>query len=307
MTESVTAPPIRSQGASPPTERVIAVVELLGRNPNKQFSLAEICRTLGISRATGHALLTTLAAHEWAIRDPATAHYSWGPAISALARPASTPLHRGALQALAAATGTQVMLARREGTTLVVTDTVGECPRGPRVWRGMRTPFVPPIGRDYVAWWSADAQNEWLEAIGTPSPQFKQRMIDVFRAIRQRGFVVERLTHQYVRVYSALRALSADGQVDEITAHLARAYADLAVIDVLDDELIAGATHSVATISAPIRDPDGTAMMTVMAAVFTTLDGDAIRSLGAQLRDCARDIEQRIGADHVVPQALTSD
>jgi DNA-binding IclR family transcriptional regulator len=270
------------------------VLELLGRNPTKDFTLAEICRSLGLSRATAHAILTTLTAREWAIRNPATARFAWGPAIAGLARPDAAQLHRGDLQKLADASATQIALARREGATIVVIDTVGECLTGPRISRGMRTPFVAPIGRDYVAWSSAQAQQDWLQAIGTPSPQLRQRMTAVLNAIRQRGFVIERLTRQYVRVYTALRALSADGEVDEITTRLARAYADLTVIDVLEDELSRGTAHSIATVSAPIRNADGAVKMVVMAAVFNTLDGAAIRTLGEQLRRTAQGIEQRI-------------
>ncbi len=185
-------------------------------------------------------------------------------------------------------------LARRGGATIVVIDTAGECLTGPRITRGMRTPFVAPIGRDYVAWSNARAQKEWLEAIGTPSPQFRQRMTAVLNEIRNRGFVVERLTRQYMRVYSALRALSADGEVDQITTQPARAYADLTVIDVLDDELSGGTAHSIATVSAPVRDADGAVTMVVMAAVFATLHGSAIRALGEQLRHAAQGIEQRV-------------
>ncbi|MGB0971718.1 MAG: IclR family transcriptional regulator, partial [Mycobacterium sp.] len=184
--------------------------------------------------------------------------------------------------------------ARREGATLVVVDTVGECLTGPRIWRGMRTPFVAPIGRDYVAWSSTAAQSAWLEAIGTPSDSFRQRMTAVLSEIRQRGYVVERLTRQYVRVYTALRALSADGEVDEITTQLARAYAELAIIDVIDDELANGRTHSIATMSAPIRGADGAVTMTVMASVFSNLDGAAIRALGERVRIAADGMEQRI-------------
>ncbi len=73
------------------------MLELLGHNSAKQFSLAEICRGLGISRATGHAILTTLAAREWVIRDPETFRYSWGPAIAGLDTPTTAQLHRGDL------------------------------------------------------------------------------------------------------------------------------------------------------------------------------------------------------------------
>ncbi len=278
----------------PPPRGCSSVLELLGRAPAQQFSLAEICRRLDISRATGHAILTTLAAREWAIRDPETSGYSWGPAGAALARPTDGRLHRADLQALATTTGTQVWLARREGATLVVVDTVGECLRGPRIARGMRTPFVAPIGRDYVAWADADVQKQWLQAIGTPSREFRRRMTTVLSETRRRGFVVERLTRAYVRVYTALRALSADGEVDTLTTQLARAYAELAVIDVLDDELSAGTNHSIATVSAPVRNPQGAVTMVVMAAAFATLDGPAIRRLGAQVRDTAHAVEQRV-------------
>jgi len=294
VAEKVDPPPAPRQGLSPPTERVIAVLELLGREPATQFSLAEICRRLGISRATAHVILTTLAAREWAIRDPATGRYSWGPAIAALARPTAGQLHRVDLHQLAHATGMQVSLARREGSTIVVIDTVGEHLRGPRISTGMRIPFVAPIGRDYVAWASAEVQERWLQAIGTPSRDFRDRMSAVLAEIRQRGFVVERLTREYVRVYSALRALSAEGEVDEITTQLAGAYANLAAIDILDEELAGGTTHSVATVSAPVRDADGSVVLVVMAAAFTTLTGPAIRALGRRVRATAQAIEQRI-------------
>ncbi|RDH78079.1 MarR family transcriptional regulator [Mycolicibacterium moriokaense] len=282
------------QGSSPPTDRVLSVLELLGRAPTTQFSVAEICRRLDISRATAHAILTTLAAREWATRDPATGRYAWGPAVAALARPTDAQLHRTDLHALAHATGTHVSLARREGATLVVIDTVGEHLRGPRISAGMRTPFVAPIGRDHAAWSSAEVREQWLRAIGTPSREFRARMNAVLAEIRQRGFVVERLTHEYVRVYTALRALSADGEVDEITTQLAGAYANLAIIDILDDELARDAAYSVATISAPVRGADGSVALVVMASPFATLTGSAIRTLGQRVRGAAHSIEQRI-------------
>lgn len=294
MTSTVSTPEVQGQGLSPPTERVIAVLELLGRSPATWFTLAEICRDLGISRGTGHAIMTTLAAREWAIRNPRTARYMWGPAIAALGRPSDAQLHRGDLEELATATGTQVSLARREGQTLLVIDTVGECPSGPRIQSGMRTPFVAPIGRDYAAWSDSEVQKAWLRAIGRPSRQFERRMASVLTEIRQRGFVVERLTPQYVRVYTALRALSADGEVDQITTQLARAYADLTAVDVLDEELADDTFHSVATVSAPIREADGSVKMVVMVAVFATLDGAAIRDLGERVRRTADDIGARI-------------
>jgi DNA-binding IclR family transcriptional regulator len=293
VTSKVSLERPQSQAPSPPTERVIAVIELLGSEPARQFTLAEICRNLNISRATGHAILTTLSAHDWVTRDPANAEYAWGPAMASLTKPASSLVYRAELQALATDTGTQVSLTRREGRTMVIVETVGECLTGPRISPGLRTPLVAPFGRDYIAGTSTEAQAAWLEAIGQPDPGLRRRMTAVLKEIRQRGFVVERLTKEYVRVYTALRALSSDGEIDMITTQLARAFADLTTIDVLPDEMNTTAGHSVATISAPIT-VDGSVTMSVTAAVFATLTSGAISDLGRKVRATARSIEERI-------------
>ena len=293
MTSKVSLERPQSQAPSPPTERVIAVIELLGSEPARQFTLAEICRNLNISRATGHAILTTLTAHDWVTRDPANAEYAWGPAMASLTKPANSLVYRAELQALATDTGTQVSLTRREGRTMVIVETVGECLTGPRISPGLRTPLVAPFGRDYIAGSSTETQNAWLEAIGQPDPGLRRRMTAVLKEVRQRGFVVERLTKEYVRVYTALRALSSDGEIDMITTQLARAFADLTTIDVLPDEMNTTAGHSVATISAPIT-VDGSVTMSVTAAVFATLTSGAISDLGRKVRATARSIEERI-------------
>ena len=280
---------------------MIAVIELLGSEPARQFTLAEICRSLNISRATGHAILTTLTAHDWVTRDPASAEYAWGPAMASLTKPAKSLMYRGELQALAADTGTQVSLTRREGQTMVITETAGECLTGPRISAGLRTPLVAPFGRDYIAGASTATQTAWLEAIGQPDPGLRRRMAAVLEEIRVRGFVVERLTREYVRVYTALRALSGDGEIDMITTQLARAFADLTTIDVLPDEMNDTADHSIATISAPITDIDGAVIMSVTAAVFSTMSSGAIRKLGAKVRDTAQRIEQRIAQHGQLP------
>lgn len=292
MTLNVDAADGARQASSPPTERVIAIMEMLGTDPGRQFSLAEISRRLGISRATGHAILATLTARDWVSRDSGTAKYAWGSAITGLT---GAGAFRAELEDLAAVTGTQVYLARREENSLVIVDVAGQTATAPAIGRGMRTPFVAPFGRDYVAWSDADAQRTWLEAIGQPSDALRTRIAKVINEIRARGFVVERLTREYLRVYTALRALSDDGEVDAITAQLARAFADLSVIDVLPEELGTDSVHNIATVSAPIAGPDGQVAMSVTAAPFTTLDAATIAWLGEQVKQTAARILARSG------------
>lgn len=281
------------QPASPPTARVIAIARLLGSQPTRAFTLTEITRELGISRATGHAILSTLTDHQWVVRDAAAA-YSWGPGIASLARPTGDRTFHGLLRELAESTATQVFLARRDGNTLVVVDSAGESASRMRVERGLRLPLVAPFGRDYIAWSPGSAQRAWLEGIGTPSTAFAQRITLVLNEIRSRGYTIERLSREYVRVYTALRALGGLDEPDAITTQLARAFADLTVIDVLDTELAERDKHSIATISAPIFDEDGVVTMSITAAPFDDVSPGTAEQLGNQVKDAAARIASHI-------------
>ena len=170
--------------------------------------------------------------------------------------PGPTREFRPLLEGLSETVGAQVFLARREGATLVVTDSVGDSLTAPRVSAGLRMPLVAPFGRDYVAWAGEQAIKAWLAGIGEPSTALRsrRRLTAVLAQVCERGYVIERLSREYVRVYMALRALAADGEPDEITADLAGAFADLTVVDYLPDELDGSSEHQIATISVPVRD-----------------------------------------------------
>jgi DNA-binding IclR family transcriptional regulator len=267
-------------------------MHLLAGDPARSFSLADISRRLGISRATGHAILATLAHHRWVVRHEPSASYSWGPAIGALARPTHDREFRSLLEGLSESVGAQVFLARREGAMLKVTDSVGDSLAAPRVTAGLRMPLVAPFGRDYVAWAGEQAIKAWLAGIGEPSTALRKRLTSVLAQVRERGYVIERLSREYVRVYLALRALAADGEPDEITARLAGAFADLTLVDYLPDELDGSAEHQIATISVPVRDSDGVVSMSITAAPFRGLSAKEIRQFGAAVRDVARRIEE---------------
>jgi len=293
MTPKVDGPDAVSQVPSPPTERVIAVMQLLATEPDRSFSLADITRRLDISRATGHAILTTLAVHQWVLRDDESGGYSCGPAIATLGRPSNNRAFRPILTELSESIGTQVLLVRRAGASLQIIDTAGESLTAPRLGPGYRIPLVAPFGRDYVAWAAESAQQAWLGA-GQPATQLRRRLSAVLQETRRRGYVIERLSREYVRVYSALRALAADGEPDAITRRLAWSFADLTLIDYLPGELDDAGPHQIATIAAPVRDADGLVTMSVSAAPFSALTAAQIARVGAQVSAAARRIEQHL-------------
>jgi DNA-binding IclR family transcriptional regulator len=278
------------QASSPPTARVVAIVQLLAADPDQGYSLADISRRLGISRATAHAILATLMVNDWVVRDDRSARYSCGPAVGALARPAATRFGQ-VLHRLSNELGAQAFLALRDGDSLVVTDSVGGSSANPYVSEGLRLPMVAPFGRDYVAHASGKARLQWLEGLGRPSTQLRRRLDAVLDEIGRRGYVIERFSREYVRVYTALQALSA-GAPDAITARLAGAFADLTLVDYLPDELDAASRHQIATISAPIEDPAGVLAMSITVAPFGSLTTRQIATFGAAVCAAAREIEE---------------
>lgn len=267
------------------------ILELLAADPERHFSMSEIAHTLGISHGTCHAIVTTLANRQWIVRDRHAGGYSWGPAIAALARPVNKQAYRPQLQRLFDAVGRQAILGVRQGATVVVTDSVGEAIAGPRLGAGFRMPLVAPFCREFVAGASENLRREWLSGLGAPSPGLRRRLGAVLDEVGRRGYAIDRMTREYVRVYSALQALAAEGEPDEITARLAGAFADLTVVDYLPDELGGAEQHQIASVSAPIRDADGAVTMSVGVVPFATMTTAEVVDLGAAVRETAARIE----------------
>lgn len=279
--------------SSPPTERVIRILELLAADPERHFSLSEISHTLGISHGTCHAILATLANRQWLVRDRHSGGYCWGPALAALARPVNRKAFRPELQRLFDTVGRQVILGVRQGTTVVVTDSVGESIVGLRLGAGFRIPLVAPFGREFLAGAGEQVKKEWLSGLGAPSPRLRCRLAAVLDEVGRRGYAIDRMSREYVRVYSALQALAADGEPDEITARVATAFADLTEVDYLPDELGGTERHPIASVSAPVRDIDGAVAMSVGVAPFTALTATEVADLGAAVRETAAGIQSQ--------------
>ncbi|MGV0626118.1 IclR family transcriptional regulator [Mycolicibacter minnesotensis] len=282
--------------SSPPTERVMRVLELLAADPERHLSLSEISHTLDISHGTCHAILTTLVGKRWIVRDRHSSGYSWGPALAALARPVSGQMFRPDLQRLFDTVGRQAILAVRQGATAVVTDSVGESIAGLRLGAGFRIPLVAPFCREFVAGAGENTKQAWLSGLGAPSLRLRRRLGAVLDEVRRRGYAIDRMSREYVRVYTALQALVADGEPDEITARVATAFADLTQVDYLPDELAVAAEHRIASVTAPIRDAGGAITMSVGVVPFATMSPREIADLGAAVRATAVRIESRWAA-----------
>jgi DNA-binding IclR family transcriptional regulator len=264
-------------------------MELLAGHPDTSLTLTEICRELRISRSTGHAILLTLCASEWALRDPVSGKYSLGPAVAALSRQTAPlprllrdPLHR-----FCRSIDMPVCISEVRNRSIVVLDAVSPSGARPPVSAGLRLPFLAPFGREFVAWASAAEQKEWVEGSGPVNDVFRARIPKVIKEIRERGYGIERLTDPLLRVFIAMQALDDGNAPDQVTTRLAGAVADLTVVDFLAGELTEAVPGPLATISAPIFDEAGRVVMSVSAQPYRQLTTEEIHAIGARVMEFA--------------------
>ena len=264
-------------------------MSLVAAAPERGFSVAELVRETGVSRATAHAVVGQLVTAGWLHRD-ATGTVTIGRTFAALCRGLAAveplaALARPHLQALSARVGCPVCLVERDGDAVVITDRVGDADpaltRGPQL--GDAAPFRAPYGREFVAW--------------NPPPAWWGRRVDdsrlraVLHAIRSRGYSVDRLGEDTAHL---LRTLSTAPETTQSIAHqIAETFAESTVLDVLDGELRDGELYRVITVAAPVFDAD--------AAVCATV------SIAAQRRLSAREIERYGDAAVAVGAAITTE
>lgn len=151
---------------SPPTRRVVAVVELLAESP-RALTVSEIVDRLGLARATVTAVLTELCAAHWVTRDTSLV-YRPGPALSRLAGSETAeygPAVGAELAALAEAAGCGATLSRIAGDrlTIVAKHYAGEI-IVPGLSVGQSVPLAYPAGAAVMPWRETDERERWLRS-----------------------------------------------------------------------------------------------------------------------------------------------
>lgn len=161
----------RDKGAtgSPPTDRVVAVVELLaGRD--EACTIAEVADTLGLSRSTVGAVLGSLDAHGWVRRD-ADLRYRLGPRLAGVSEAARSAVGvPPGLDAALARLSAQVdcgaalgVVTTTEMTFLAVDAGRGRLPAGITVGTGL--PLRAPAGAAVIAFAEPARRRAWLDTL----------------------------------------------------------------------------------------------------------------------------------------------
>jgi DNA-binding IclR family transcriptional regulator len=154
---------------SPPTQRVVAVVELL-LAASRPLAVSEITQALGLNRSTCSAILGTLAERGWVTRLPDLA-YAPGPGLIPLAQAVRERLPiagvaDGVVRRLASDTGYMAGLSRVERDEIANLIFVEPHPSGgpkPQPRPLVRLPLLPPMGAVTVAFSEPDVARAWLD------------------------------------------------------------------------------------------------------------------------------------------------
>jgi DNA-binding IclR family transcriptional regulator len=290
--------------ASPPTRRVVRLVELLALHPDRAFTQTELVGQLGLSKATGHAVLHELVAAGWVERDP-DRRYRIGRGIpgAGLVTPDQRAADevlvqgRGHIEALRSTMGAPCLVSARRGNAVIVLARFGQGDRPEMATRvGQRFPFAPPFGVNFVAWASDAVVDRWLG--GDRITEADRAQIRRALALTRRlGFSVERLSEPMLRV----RRLVAEAADDHLSSSLQDALEDVVVHfgaqALLSDELSPDVPVDVNRIAAPVRDGRGETVLSLSVQLArSSMTGGEVLDVAGPLLEAAGQLSRLAAA-----------
>ncbi|MCB9442285.1 MAG: helix-turn-helix domain-containing protein [Mycolicibacterium sp.] len=250
--------PGSSGRSSPPTERVVAILDFMAEHPHDRFGLSELARHVGLAKPTCLGIVTTLTESGYLVRDSRDKTYRLGPSLIALGHIAQesmrvSPAAREELRRLSGTFSTTAALAAVVDDRITLLELVGPPGADVGVRVGQSYPFAPPVGLMFVLW-DDDALRDWLSRAPTiPLRTDTQRLDRVIAECRTAGYLVERLTPGGRRLYALMAGMSSK-LPDELRALLGELISDIGERVYLRSEAEARQRHDISVISAPVYD-----------------------------------------------------
>jgi DNA-binding IclR family transcriptional regulator len=244
--------------ASPPTERVVRILDFLAGHPEERFGLSELARRLELSKPTCLGIVTSLCDAGYLVRDAGDKTYRLGPSLITLGNKAQesmrvSPAARDELRRLSTRFGVTAALSGVIDDRITLLDLVAPAGARPGVEVGQSYPFAPPVGLMFVLW-DDEAERNWLAKEPTiPLRTHTDRLKRVVAACRADGYLVERLTPGGRRLYSLMAGMSSN-LPDELRALLGELVSDIGERVYLRGENGGRRRHDISVISAPVYD-----------------------------------------------------
>ena len=244
--------------ASPPTARVVAVLDFLAGHPQEQFGLSELARRLDLSKPTCLGIVTTLADAGYLVRDAAEKTYRLGPRLITLGHTAQesmriSPAARAELRRLSEAFNATAALSAVVDDRITLLELVAPHGSPEPVQVGQSYPFAPPVGLMFVLW-DERAVRDWLAKEPTiPLRTDSARLERVIAECRESGYLVERLTPGGRRLYAMMADMSSN-LPDELRVLLGELVSDIGERVYLPSESSGRTKHDISVIAAPVFD-----------------------------------------------------
>jgi DNA-binding IclR family transcriptional regulator len=281
----VTADPKRP---SPPTDRVLAILDLLMREPAHERSLGQIVDELGMSRATAHAIVRTLLDAGYLARLPESKGYTLGPALVAAGRAAelsypAVQVARPLLPALARRFDAECTAAIVDGEAIAVVEWATPPDRIPSGRVGQRIPLLPPFGAIQVAWASDAEADAWIDRSPHLTASARGQLQEALGTIRRRGFDVQRGDRAAIRLHEALGTLEPDSLSDRQREAVEVVMAELAEAAPLPVRLGRTTEYDVHLVSAVAFDASARPALTLSLLLHRTMTGGEIDRAAREL------------------------
>ncbi|MFN3005336.1 IclR family transcriptional regulator [Mycolicibacterium wolinskyi] len=281
--------------ASPPTARVVAILDFLARHPHDRFGLSELARRVGLSKPTCLGILTTLTDSGYLVREAGEngrdKSYRLGPALISLGHVAQesmrvNPAGRAELRKISAAFDTTAAISAVVDDRITVLELVGPPGSDVGVRIGQSYPFAPPVGLMFVLWDEA-ALRSWLAKAPTvPLRTESERLAQVVAECRTAGYLVERLTPAGQRLYGLMAGMSST-LPDELQVLLRELISDIGERVYLRSEAQTRGRHDVSVISAPVYDHHHRQVMVVSLHIGRALTDTEITQRARGVVACA--------------------
>ncbi|WP_101951745.1 IclR family transcriptional regulator [Mycobacterium sp. 3519A] len=287
--------------ASPPTERVVRILDFLAAHPEERFGLSDLARRLGLSKPTCLGIVTSLTEAGYLVRDAYDKTYRLGPSLITLGHKAQesmrvSPAARDELRRLSGRFGVTAALSGVIDDRITLLELVAPPGARPGVEVGQSYPFAPPVGLMFVLW-DDEAERDWLAKEPTlPLRTNSDRMNRVIAACRADGYLVERLTPGGRRLYSLMAGVSSN-LPDELRALLGELVSDIGERVYLRDEnnTRGRARHDISVISAPVFDHFQRQVMVASMHIGKPLTDNEIGEHAGALVDTADAVTKQLG------------
>jgi DNA-binding IclR family transcriptional regulator len=278
---------------------------LLGERPDVPLSLAELTRRLGVNKSTGHAILTSLTAAGWVLRDPTTKGYRLGPALVALGRQAgaSFPALDFARPALVELSEQFVVTCAALGVAddaVTVLDQVTDPRSAVHAFRvGASFPLRPPLGAAVVAWAPDAMRADWLAHVPADT---RGHYAEALAATSARGYAVEIAT-PLDRVRELAGLVGDDPSTRAALDRLADALATHEEFLVVD--LVPEREYAVNVVNAPVFDHTGQVTLVISLAGFAGVrSGADVQAAGDALVAATSRITAALSPGSVLHEVL---